>query len=312
VPNSHPHPSEPDPPPSGAEPAADASRPGAEPAAGPPPSGAEPPAGAPWDDPLAAAVLAFVDLEMTGLDPERDHVVQICVERVVGERTLGRRCSFVLPRELGGTAIHGIEAAELEGAPSFAELAPGLLALLEGAVLVAHAAAQDVAFLRCELGRIGVSWPCPFFLDTLALARRAFVQPRYGLGPLSAALGIEQGRAHRADHDVRALRGLWPLLLGALGAATPRQLWAMQSKSRAALEQVLGVARQALELGRPVVVRYRRSGRPVERLELCVTAVRTNLDPPMVLGYLLHTRGRRELRADRILAAELVELAAGR
>ena len=267
----------------------------------------EPPAGSPWDDPLERAPLAFVDLEMTGLDRERDRVVQICVERVVGEQTVARLCSFVRPPELGGSDVHGIGAAELESAPSFAELSPGLGALLDGAVLVAHAAAHDVAFLRQELGRTGRAWDCPFLLDTLALARRALAVPRYGLGHLAAALGIEQRRPHRADDDVRVLRGLWSRLVEALGASTARQLWRLQGPSRASVERVLGTVRRALELGRPVVVRYRRSDRPVERLELCVTALRTDLDPPMVLGYLLPSRGRRELRGDRILAVELAE-----
>jgi DNA polymerase-3 subunit epsilon len=178
--------------------------------------------------------------------------------------------------------------------------------LTAGAVLVAHAGSHDVAFLRQELARTGTVWDCPFFLDTLALARRAFVQPRYGLGHLAAALGLEHHRPHRADHDVRALRALWSRLLAVLPARTPRDLWHMQGPSRASIDLVLTALREALELGQPAIVRYRPSGRPVERLELCVTAIRTDLDPPMVLGYLLHTRGRRELRGDRILAVELV------
>jgi hypothetical protein len=36
-----------------------------------------------------------------------------------------------------------------------------------------------------------------------------------------------------------------------------------------------------------------------------VTDVRTDLDPPQVLGYLLPSRSRRELRADRILALDV-------
>jgi len=270
-------------------------------------SPAEPPVGSPWDDPLDAAPLAFIDLEMTGLDQERDRVVQICVERVVGPTTCGRLCSFVRPPELGGSDVHGIELADLGGAPCFVDLAPAIEALLEGAVLVAHAGAQDVGFLRQEIGRTGHAWDCPFFLDTLALARRAWVQPRYGLEHLTAALGIEHGRPHRADHDVRALRALWPKLLEPLSAATPRELWQMQGGKRESIELILAAVREAIELGQPVAVRYRPSGRPVERLELCVTAIRTDLDPPMVLGYLLHTRGRRELRGDRILAVELVK-----
>ncbi|MBV9948547.1 MAG: hypothetical protein JOZ69_16980, partial [Myxococcales bacterium] len=45
-----------------------------------------PPPGPPWDLPVTEAPLAFVDLEMTGLDVARDRVVEICAERVVGGR----------------------------------------------------------------------------------------------------------------------------------------------------------------------------------------------------------------------------------
>ena len=41
-----------------------------------------------------------------------------------------------------------------------------------------------------------------------------------------------------------------------------------------------------------------------------VTAVRTDLDPPQVLGYLLPSRSRRELRADRILALDTLNASA--
>jgi DNA polymerase-3 subunit epsilon len=42
----------------------------------------------------------------------------------------------------------------------------------------------------------------------------------------------------------------------------------------------------------------------VQRFRFHVTAVLTDLDPPVVLGYLQHTRGRRQLRADRIVRIE--------
>jgi DNA polymerase-3 subunit epsilon len=53
-----------------------------------------------------------------------------------------------------------------------------------------------------------------------------------------------------------------------------------------------------------VRVRYRPARRGPEELVVRVMGVRTDLDPPRVLGYLLPSRSRRELRADRILAIE--------
>src|SRR5262245_33173873 len=95
-----------------------------------------PPPGPPWDLPLDQAPLAFLDLEMTGLDPEKDRVVEVCVERVVGEKVELRVASLVNPDErAGGNAdIHGLDAAALAGAPRFAQLADDVLRALDGAV----------------------------------------------------------------------------------------------------------------------------------------------------------------------------------
>jgi len=62
-----------------------------------------------------------------------------------------------------------------------------------------------------------------------------------------------------------------------------------------------------LELGKPVRLRYRPAHRGPEDLFFCITGVRTDLDPPRVLGYLLPSRSQRELRADRILHVEADE-----
>jgi DNA polymerase-3 subunit epsilon len=67
---------------------------------------------------------------------------------------------------------------------------------------------------------------------------------------------------------------------------------------------VLAAALAALEAGADVTVRYRPAHRAPEDFAMRITAVRTDLDPPRVLGYLLPSRSRRELRADRILAIE--------
>ena len=274
----------------------------------------EPPPGSPWDDPIGEAPLAFVDLEMTGLDAARDRVLEVCVERVRGERVEEAVVSLVRPDggAFGNAHIHGIDPAEVALAPTFASLAPRILELLEGAVVVAHAAAWDVAFLEAELARAGLAGEDPrtpgqpqqilHYLDTLTLSRRAFALPSHRLGALCEAFGISPGRAHRADSDVAALRGVFARVLSVLAPATLRDLWHVRVGQRHARPELVAAAVQALEHAAPVTVRYRPARHPVEELVFQVTGVRTDLDPPRVLGYLLPSRGRRELRADRILA----------
>jgi len=273
---------------------------GAAPASGPP-------EGPPWDLPIDEAPLAFVDLEMTGLDSATDRVIQLCIERVVGGQIESRLSSFVRPepaRAIGDK--HGVKPEELVDAPIFASLATEVERVLDGAVLVAHAARYDIAFLQAELSRGGRTWACPHRLDTLALSRRAFRRESHRLAALAEAFSIPNERPHRADNDVAVLRALFDRVVVTLEPATPRALWQASRGRRRVSPEVLVVAHQAVELRRPVLVRYRSAGRRTREFQFNIREVRTDLDPPLVLGYLQRTRGRRELRADRILTIELL------
>jgi DNA polymerase-3 subunit epsilon len=266
-----------------------------------------PPAGPPWDLPLDVAPLAFVDLEMTGLDPNVHRVVEICVQRVVGGEVVAELTSLVAPEpsiQIDNVKVHGITRDALAGAPSFASLAPRIAQLLEGAVLVAHAARHDVGFLRAGLGRAGVAWDATHFVDTLALSRRTSSSPSHRLAALADSLGLPNPRPHRADNDVLLTRGVLAHMLEKLQPDTPRALWALCS-GHGVQPGVMAAAQRALELQCVARVRYRPSSRGPQELLFVATAIRTDLDPPVVLGYLQPTRGRRELRADRILTFEL-------
>lgn len=264
---------------------------------------APPPPGAPWDLPLAEAPLAFLDLEMTGLDVAQDHVVEICLERWRGDHLEGRLVSLVAPpARLGGAAhVHGLDASALAGAPAFAELAPRVLELVDGAVLVAHAAQWDVDFLVAELARSGHPWTPPPSLDTLILSRRAFALPRHALGALATHFGIAQENAHRAEDDVRVLRAIFARCVEALAPVSVRDLWEVRVGQRRARAVVVDACEAAAKHGAPVPILYRPSKRPPVTLTFVVQSVEAAHDPPRVVGYELPGHSRRELRADRIL-----------
>jgi DNA polymerase-3 subunit epsilon len=265
-----------------------------------------PPTGPPWDLPVAEAPFAFVDLEMTGLDAAQDRVVEVCVERVVGGKTTGHFCSLVNPgaRTGPGASIHAISAEELAAAPPFGEIASDVLALLDGAILVAHAAVWDIRFLAAECDRAGLVLHVERWLDTLVLARRAFAFPSYSLDALSRQLVIDRGRAHRADSDVRAMREVFARCVEVLAPTCARDLWEVRVGERRARQAIVLACEAAAEHGVPVVLTYRAARRQPEPLTMVVLEVRSDLDPPGVVGYQLPGRGRRELRADRILRVE--------
>lgn len=246
---------------------------------------------------------------MTGLDPKRDRVVEVCIERVRGGELTDRLHTLVRPDggEIGNIHVHGIDRAAIAGAPTFPELAERIATLLHGAVFVAHGAWWDVRFLHAELRRAQHGFTIPFYLDTLNLSRRAFGLPKHSLDALRAHFGIDGTRAHRADADVLALRQIFQKCIEALEPTTPRDLWQVRIAERKAREQIVLQCEEAVRSGREVVVVYRARARPPEPLRMVLTAVEQGLDPPRVIGYQLPGRGRRELRADRILRIEQEE-----
>ena len=122
-----------------------------------------------------------LDTETTGLEPEQGHrVIEIgCVE-LVNRRKTGRKFHrYLRPDRLIDRAaqhVHGITDDFLAQQPRFADVVDELLEFVNGAELVIHNAAFDIAFLDAELQRL----PGPArrmrdlcsVIDTLPLARR--------------------------------------------------------------------------------------------------------------------------------------------
>jgi len=120
--------------------------------------------------------------------------------------------------------VHGISRAELDGQPRFAEIAQELLAFLEGAELVIHNAAFDVAFLDAELARLpGVSRQVASVcqvLDTLSLARELHPGQRNSLDALCKRYEVDNSRRelHGALLDARILADVYLAMTGGQSA----------------------------------------------------------------------------------------------
>ncbi len=265
-----------------------------------------PPAGPPWDLSVDEAPLAFVDLEMTGLDVERDRVVEVCVDRVVGGQSQAFVSTLVDPGErIGGASeVHGIDAAAIAGAPGFTAVAGSVRMALEGAILVGHAVAWDALFLTAEFRRAGVDLELSYWIDTLVLARRAFAFRSYSLDSLCRELAIERGQAHRAESDVRATQLLFDRCVGVLRPVSARDLWEVRAGERRARQAILEACAAAAKHGAPVLLTYRAARRAPESFTMVLQEICFDLDPPQVVGYQLPGRGRRQLRADRILSVD--------
>ncbi|MFE6750067.1 exonuclease domain-containing protein [Kitasatospora purpeofusca] len=222
-----------------------------------------PPSAVPAEPSAARGGFAVVDVEATGRSPWRHRVVEVAVvlldERL---RPEGEFCTLLDPLgPVGPTHVHRIAQEDVEGAPRFREIAPLLLELLAGRVLVGHHVTCDHAFLDREFARIGVPLPPVPSLCTMRLARAHLPEAGgFGLAACVAAAGLGGFAAHTALGDARATADLLRHCLGA--PSCPRDDWAEPLREAAAVPWPrLGRARPAPS-GEPVPLVLRGSSRP--------------------------------------------------
>ncbi len=167
--------------------------------------------------PVSDVDFLAVDLETTGLNPRRDHVLAVGWVPVTAGRVVlgGARETVVRPPpgvDVGDSAtVHGLTDDALASAPTLVDVLPDLLAALHGRVLLAHHAPIELEFLaRAARAAYGARLPLTA-VDTLSLQRR-LVAPSHaevapGLLRLDAArrhFGLARYSAHRAVTDAIA------------------------------------------------------------------------------------------------------------
>ena len=95
--------------------------------------------------------IVVLDTETTGLYPGLGHrIVEIGAIRLENWQEVGQVSSLIQPgRKMDpkASSVSGITDADLQGQPTFAQVADGLLALLDGALVVAHNAEFDAGFV---------------------------------------------------------------------------------------------------------------------------------------------------------------------
>jgi DNA polymerase-3 subunit epsilon len=157
---------------------------------------------------MSSPGFATIDFETTGLFPNgNDRAIEVAVVHSDPDGTItGRWDTLLNPgRDLGRQDIHRISAAEILRAPTFADIAPELIELLDGRVLVAHNASFDTRFLLAELSRADV-WASQNLVSlcTMQLARVYLPGSGRALVDCCAAFDIELEGAHRASVDAHA------------------------------------------------------------------------------------------------------------
>ncbi len=157
---------------------------------------------------------AFValDVEATGMDPARHEIIEVALVVFDRQQVVERYVTLVRPRgrlSLDIAALTGIDAAELEGAPTFGEIAPHVRRLLAGRPIVGQSVWMDTAMLDAA----GIVLPNPVY-DTYDLATLLLPDlPSYTLATIAAHLGVESPAGHRALADAEASAAVFQALL---------------------------------------------------------------------------------------------------
>lgn len=167
--------------------------------------------------PLSQLPLVAIDCETTGLDPKRDRIVSIATLpireglHVADAPTLDMLVDPGVPIPAVATAIHGLDADSVAGAPSFAEAYSSIVEALAGSVVIGHHVGFDLAILAREAKRVGLPWVEPPHLDTAALvAGVAHVGGELDLVDLLHRFGIANtGGRHTASGDARMAADLF-------------------------------------------------------------------------------------------------------
>lgn len=166
-------------------------------------------------------VLAFVDIETTGGNPDRDRITEIGIKTLaqgqvrVWESLLDPQ-TFI-PHNI--QRLTGITSDMVAGQPTFDELAVQLKQVLEGKIFVAHNARFDHGFIKASFKRLGMDFR-PKVLCTVKLSRLLFPnQARHNLDTIVAVHGLTVGARHRALGDADLLVQFWRVCEKTFGQA---------------------------------------------------------------------------------------------
>ncbi len=149
-----------------------------------------------------------LDLETTGLDADRDTILEIGAVKFKGNRVESEYSTLVNPgRPISAfvSQLTGITDAMVAGKPFIKQVLPELDKFVGDALIVGHNIKFDLSFLRRQKLFIDHDQ-----LDTYDLA--AVLIPaagRYSLGALAQALGIILPATHRALDDARVTHALF-------------------------------------------------------------------------------------------------------
>ena len=148
-----------------------------------------------------------LDTETTGLEPELGHrIIELAGVELINRRLTDNHFHRYLnperESEAGALEVHGLTSEFLSDKPKFREIVKEFLDYVNGAELIIHNSAFDIAFLNRELGRLDlkpITEYCPGVIDTLRLAKDLHPGKKNSLDALC--------ERYQIDHSARTLHG---------------------------------------------------------------------------------------------------------
>ncbi len=159
-------------------------------------------------------VLVALDIETTGLDPQKDAIIEIGAVRFNGHRVEDEWETLIHPgRPIPPfiTQLTGINDQMLLKAPAVQDVIPDLARFVSDSPILGHSIGFDLSFLRRQKKELFAGNE---IIDTYELASIMLPQAgRYNLGALAQALAVPLPANHRAVNDAHATRGVYLKLL---------------------------------------------------------------------------------------------------
>ncbi|NLX44057.1 MAG: 3'-5' exonuclease, partial [Chloroflexi bacterium] len=144
-----------------------------------------------------------LDVELTGLDRQRDEIVEIAMVRFRGDEVLDTFSSLVYTRRPISTRVAqltGLSSEDLINAPRLEQLRGQILRFVSNYPVVGHSIETDLYFMEKQ----GLSLQ-NVAIDTFELASILVPEANtYSLAALSELLGQPIDEAHRALPDAMA------------------------------------------------------------------------------------------------------------
>lgn len=265
---------------------------------------------------LSEITFCVLDVETTGLNPKLgDRICEIALLKTRNQDTLGTFNTLVNPERPispAASAINNISDGMVKNAPTFAEIAPEILAFTQDSVLVGHNTQFDMSFLHEQFESLSLPMPEYAVVDTLALARRHYQFASNSLGNVARAIGMEPENQHRALGDVLITKEIFESFLRDFrqrGIDTLHALLQLQGGSVSYPRRheivIPHVLEDALKNRRRLALKYVSAVAGISQRRVDPIEVNALGDNVYLVGYCHTARDRRTFRLDRIIEMRL-------